>query len=110
VTICIPVTRDGQIDPRWGRAQRVAIASVKDGRVESWQEIDVGWGTAHDAGPEGQHHARVARFLQEHGVEVVVANHMGPGMAQMLSRMGIGVRLGASGNAREAVVGAARVN
>ena len=100
---CIPVTTDGAVDPRWGRAQRVAIAQLKDGAIDSWQEIDVGWGTAHDTAPEGQHHARVARFLQEHGVQTVVANHMGDGMAQMLAKMGIAVRLGAAGQAREAV-------
>jgi predicted Fe-Mo cluster-binding NifX family protein len=106
--ICVPITHDGQLDPRWGRAQRVAIASVDDGRVDGWQEFEVGWGTAHDAGPEGQHHARVARFLQEHAVETVVANHMGPGMTDMLAKMGIAVRLGASGPAREAVLAATR--
>lgn len=102
--ICIPVTPDGRIDPRWGRAQRLAIASVNAGRVDGWEEFDVGWGTLHDEGPEGTHHARVARFLQEHGVELVVADHMGPGMAQMLAKMGIAVRLGASGPARDAVL------
>lgn len=101
--VCIPVTTDGAVDPRWGRAQRVAIARVNGETIESWEEFDVGWGTAHDAGPEGQHHARVARFLQEHGVQTVVANHMGDGMTQMLAKMGIAVRLGAAGNARDAV-------
>lgn len=106
MTICIPVTPHGLVDPRWGRAQRVAIALVRGGRVESWEEFDVGWGTHHDAGPEGMHHARIARFLQDHGVEIVVANHMGAGMTQMLARMNIAVRLGASGAARDAVLSA----
>ena len=57
-----------------------------------------------DAGPEGGHHARVARFLQDHRIEVVVAHHMGEPMAQMLDRMGIDVRLGAGGDAGRAVV------
>jgi len=101
--VCIPVASDGRVDPRWGRAQRVAVARVNGGAIESWQEFDVGWGTLHDAGPEGQHHARIARFLQEHGVQSVVADHMGPGMTEMLAKMGIAVRLGAAGAAREAV-------
>jgi len=101
--ICIPVATDGSVDPRWGRAQRVAVARMNAGAIESWEEFDVGWGTAHDAGPEGQHHARVARFLRDHGVQTVVANHMGDGMSQMLVSMGIDVRLGAAGPAREAV-------
>ncbi len=110
MTICIPVTHDGLVDPRWGRAQRVAVASVTDGHVDGWEEFDVGWGSTHDQGPEGQHHARVARFLQEHGVQLVVANHMGPGMAQMLAKMGIAVRLGASGTARDAVLVGTKLN
>jgi predicted Fe-Mo cluster-binding NifX family protein len=108
--ICIPVQRDGAIDHGWGRAERVAVVSVNGGAIESWEEFDVGWGTQHDAGPEGQHHARIARFLQEHGVDAVVADHMGPPMAQMLKQMGITVRLGASGSAREAVLGGTRTN
>jgi predicted Fe-Mo cluster-binding NifX family protein len=101
--VCIPVAGDGSVDPRWGRAQRVAVAKVNGGAIESWEEFDVGWGTLHDAGPEGQHHARIARFLQEHGVQTVVAGHMGPGMTDMLAKMNIAVRLGAAGLAREAV-------
>ncbi len=104
--VCIPVMPDGSVDPRWGRAERVAVATVGAAGIESWQEFDVGWGTLHDAGPEGQHHARVARFLQEQHVELIVANHMGQGMAQMLPKMGIAVRLGAAGPARDAVIAA----
>ena len=102
--ICIPVTQDGLVDPRWGRADRVAVARVSGDHVDSWQEFDVGWGRLHDEGPEGLHHARVARFLQEHGIETVVAHHMGDGMTQLLAKMRIAVRLGASGRAREAVL------
>jgi predicted Fe-Mo cluster-binding NifX family protein len=101
--VCVPVDPDGSVDPRWGRAQRVAIATVVGGTIKSWQEFDVGWGTLHDAGPEGQHHARVARFLEEHGVQRVVAGHMGDGMRQMLAKMNIAVRVGATGPARQAV-------
>ena len=102
---CVPVLPSGQIDPRWGRAATVAIAHVDDGRVSAWQEFEVGWDELHDVGTEGGHHARVARFLKEHGVQAVVANHMGADMLTMLNRMGLTVRLGASGAAREAVVG-----
>lgn len=110
MTICVPIQTDGTIDPRWGRAERVAVVSVNGGAIDSWDEFDVGWGTQHDEGPEGQHHARIARFLQEHRVDTVLAGHMGPPMAQMLKQMGITVRLGAAGNAREAVLGGVRTN
>src|SRR5579859_2829845 len=104
MVVCVPVTTEGLIDPRWGRADRVAITEVAGDEIGAWQEYDVGWDALHDAGTEGSHHARVARFLQEHRVKGVVANHMGPPMAQMLERMGVKVWLGAMGDAGEAAV------
>ena len=104
--VCVPVSADGALDPRWGRADRVAIAEVAEGAIARWDEFDVLWGTLHDEGTEGSHHARVARFLRDHQVEVVVADHMGPPMVNMLEQMGVGVRLGASGDARGAVLAA----
>ena len=101
--IAVPVTSDGQVDPRWGRAARVAVARVDDGQIAAWDEHDVGWDELHDAGTEGGHHARIARFVIDHGITTVVANHMGPPMVQMLDAMGIDVRLGAAGSARLAV-------
>ena len=104
MVICVPVTTEGLIDPSWGRADRVAITEVTGDAIGAWQEYDVGWRELHDAGTDGSHHARVARFLQEHHVEAVVANHMGMPMVHMLERMGVKVRLGAIGDAREAAV------
>lgn len=101
--VCVPVTPGGDIDPRWGRAARVVVADVRDGEVTSWEEILVGWDELHDMGSEGGHHARVARFLQEHDTEVVVADHMGDPMLKMLAEMGVDVRLGLSGDARSAI-------
>lgn len=104
---CVPVTPTGEIDPRWGRAPRVAVVEVHEGRLVRWEEHDVAWDRLHDAGPEGSHHARVARFVKEHGVQIVIGHHMGSPMAQMLDRMGLEVRLGASGDAGRAVLYAA---
>lgn len=106
--ICVPIQFDGQVDPRWGRAARVAIGEMSDDALTAWHEFDVGWNDLHDQGTEGGHHARVARFLKAHGVEMVVAHHVGPEMVTMLDRMGLRVRLGASGDARQAVLRAAR--
>ena len=107
MVVCVPVMSDGQIDPRWGRAARVAILDVEDGAVAGWREFDVAWDDLHDLGTEGGHHARVARFLREQGVQTVLAHHMGPEMLHMLGRMGLTVRLGASGDARQAAMAAA---
>jgi predicted Fe-Mo cluster-binding NifX family protein len=104
MVICVPVTRDGSVDPRWGRADRVAIAEVTASGVGDWQEFDVGWSTLHDEGTEGSHHARVARFLLDHHVEAVVVDHMGEPMMRTLQQMGLEVHLGAGGNARHAAM------
>ena len=39
--VCIPVTDDGMVDPRWGKADRVAVAEVAGGSIVSWLEIEV---------------------------------------------------------------------
>ncbi len=103
MVVCVPVTVQGLIDPRWGRADRVAIADASSNGIADWQELEVGWGALHDGGSEGSHHARVARFLRDHQVDAVVANHMGMGMMRMLEQMGLKTYLGASGDARAAV-------
>jgi predicted Fe-Mo cluster-binding NifX family protein len=109
VIVCVPVTATGDVDPRWGRAERVAVARLEGGRITAWQEIDVAWDALHDVGTEGGHHARVARLLRDHGVEVVVAGHMGPPMVEMLGRLRTVATLGASGDARAAVEGVANL-
>jgi predicted Fe-Mo cluster-binding NifX family protein len=106
--VCIPVTADGWIDPRWGRATRVVIARVERSTVAGWQEYEVAWDVLHESEAEGTFHARVAQFLREHHVETVVAHHMGADMLNMLQRMGLQVRLGAEGDARAAAVAAER--
>lgn len=107
MVICVSLGPDGQVGGGWGRADRVAVADVRGGEITRWEELAVGWGGLHDAGPEGQHHARIAAFLQEHRVEAVVTGHMGPGMVQMLAKMRIAVQLGVGGRARDAAVSAA---
>ena len=100
--VCVPITADGQVGPRWGQADRVAVASVVDGEIVSWQEFTVGWGALHDQGTEGAHHARVARFLRDNQVEAVAVRHVGPGMQRMLGSMAIRLLDGLSGDARSA--------
>ena len=104
--VCVPITADGQVDPRWGRADRVAVAEVADGEIRDWQEFAVGWGTLHDQGTEGAHHARVARFLRENGVQAVAVDHVGAGMQRMLGSMAIRVVTSPGGDARSAALAA----
>ena len=100
---CAPVTAEGMIDPRWGRADWVALADVVDGEIMSWQVVEVSWSRLHDEGTPGSHHARVVTFLRDHGVEAVVVDHMGDGMVRMLDTMRLPVHSGAAGDARAAV-------
>lgn len=107
--LAIPVTGEGRVDPRWGRAHRVAVVRVAlprgsgPGRIEQWRDLEVGWDVAHDAGTHGSHHARVARFLLDNHVSAILVNHVGPPMARMLTTMGIQMVGVAGGDARAAV-------
>ena len=100
--VCVPVTSAGQVDPRWGRAERIAVAEVTGGEITSWQEHEVGWGSLHDQGTEGSHHARIARFLRDNQIEAVAVSHVGAGMERMLGTMGIRIVFGLGGDARAA--------
>jgi predicted Fe-Mo cluster-binding NifX family protein len=105
--VCVPVAPDGTVDGSWGRAPTVALMRVEDGAITHVDEHAVRWDELHDVGTEGGHHARIARFLRDNQVDVVVASHAGPPMVHMLGEMGIRTVFGASGDARAAVVAAA---
>lgn len=104
--VCVNVDEAGRVAGGWGRARRVALATVAGRAIVEWQEIDVLWDVSHDEGGEGSHHARIVRFLKEHGVEVAVTGHMGQPMQQVLTKLGVRVALGASGDARSAALAA----
>lgn len=104
VVVCVPVTADRRMAHGWGRARRLALVTVAAGRIVDWTEHEVRWDELHDVGTEGSHHARVVRFLREHRVEVVVAQHMGPPMTRTLGQLGIRCHLGADGDAEAAVL------
>lgn len=101
--VCVPVTEVGEVDPRWGRAARIAVATVDTDDITAWQEFEVFWDRLHDEGSSARHHARVARFLRDNHVEMVVAHHVGEGMVRMLDTMRVKVSLEATGDARTAV-------
>lgn len=104
--VCIPVAEDGQVGHSWGKARTVAVARVTDGAITAWQTETVQWDVSKEQGTEGAHHARVARFVRDHQVTDVLARHMGDGMENMLTKLGVRVRQGLSGDARDAVASA----
>src|ERR1019366_6128195 len=107
MVICLAVADDGCIDPRWGRAQRVVIATVEAGTIIGWEEFDVSWDALHDTGSEGAHHAREAPFLRQHPADNMLDHHMVERLARMLQKLGVTVRLVIVGDARRAVTPAA---
>ncbi len=104
--VVTPVDEAGHSAESWGRAQRVAVAEVSEGVISRWEEHHVGWDVSHDAGSHGSHHARVVRFLRDHGVEAVVVFHMGEGMVRVLGSMGIPILTATEGDARASVLAA----
>lgn len=91
-----------------GRAGVVAVAEVADGTVTAWTEHPVGWDVLHGQGAEGSHHARIVRFLREHGVQAVATGHVGAPMYHTLTKLGCTVLVGATGDARTAAITAAQ--
>ena len=105
--VLVNVTPAGQVGGGWGKAPRIAVAEVTDGAVTRWTEHDVAWDRLHDEGGEGSHHARIVRFVREHGAEVIVTGHMGPPMQHTLGKLGTRLVLGATGDAKAAALAAA---
>ncbi len=108
--IAVPVTADGLVDPRWGKAQTIAIAKITtdpDVQIELWEEHPVGWNVLHDQGAHGTHHARIVKFLKEHNVNAVVINHCGASIMNTMQKMGLVIAVEAVGPAKEVLIQAA---
>lgn len=108
MNLMIPVRPDGTVEPRFGKAPMVAVATVDpDGSILQWNSYQVDWERLHDLGTEGSHHARIVTFLREHEVDAVVATHVGPGMQRTLTAMGLPMLLATLPDARASVSAAA---
>ena len=107
LVVCIPVSTDRQMGHSWGKASRVAVVTVREGAITDWTEHAVAWDESHDLGTEGSHHARVVRFLLEQHITTVVAEHMGPPMANTIGKMGIDLHIGVSGSPEDAITAVA---
>ncbi|WP_257477444.1 NifB/NifX family molybdenum-iron cluster-binding protein [Acidipropionibacterium jensenii] len=90
MNLMIPVRPDATVEPRFGKDPMVAVARVDpDGTIQQWDTFQVDWDRLHDLGNEGSHHARIVTFLRDHGVDAVVATHVGAGMQRTLTSMGL---------------------
>jgi len=106
MNIATPVTATGQSGAAWGKAHWIGVATVEDGAVSAWQVHEVAWDVSHDEGTHGSHHARIVRFLKEHDIAVVVVDHMGPGMVQVMQTMQIPVLPASPGAAQASILAA----
>ncbi len=105
--VAVTLSGNGQVGRGMGRADTVAIATVENGEITDWTVHEVGWNALHDADGEGAHHARIVRFVRDHGVSAFVAGGAGAGMRTTMDKLGVTV-VAASGDARAAVLDAAR--
>lgn len=105
--LTVPVTSDGQVDRSFGKAVRMAVATVVDGELTDWQVNEVGWDVLHDQGEHGQHHARIVRFLKENGIQRVLFAHMGQPMQHTINKMGLELVQVGPMDAKDAIVQAA---
>jgi predicted Fe-Mo cluster-binding NifX family protein len=102
--LAIPVTPDGAVDHRWGRAHNVADVDVADDdTISSWKVHEVNWDELHDSGTHGAHHARIVRWLRENSIEAVIVNHCGQGMVNTMQKMGLLIVWDADGDAAACV-------
>lgn len=101
--IAIPVTPEGQVDPRFGKAHFVAVAEVNDDGTETtqWDVQEVNWDELHDIEPHGTHHGRIVRFLTDNNVDSVIINHAGESMLNTMAKMGLIIVTEAEGDAKE---------
>jgi predicted Fe-Mo cluster-binding NifX family protein len=105
--LATPVDGAGNSAAAWGRAHWIAVAEVRDDAIADWQVEEVSWDVLHDES-HGGHHARVVRFLLDHGIDAIVVDHVGEGMRRMLHRMKIPTLAATPGDAQASVLAAVR--
>ncbi len=105
--LTVPVTEEGLVDVKFGKAVTMAVATVVDEQITRWHLHEVGWDVLHDEGGHGQHHARIVRFLKDNEVQRVLFAHMGQPMLNTINKMGLELVQVGPMDAREAVVQAA---
>jgi len=103
MTVCVPVNTDGTIHNRLGQAPIVATCHIHDGEVTDWTEHAVGWDQTYGVDVLGVHHPAVIRFMQDQHVNTVVADNVCDSMQTVLTKLGLTLQTGITGDARSAV-------
>ncbi len=94
MVIAVP-HESGSVNQHFGRTREFLVASTQDGAIQERSVYEV---------PGMQHnHSALATFLQDRGVDVILAGGMGAPMREALERTGFEVICGVSGPAEEAV-------
>lgn len=102
--IALPTTPDGStMMGGWGRAVDLSLVDVADGTITAWNVVHVGWNESHDTAGEGRHHADIVRFCREREITDVIVTHMGQGMVNTLTKLGLHLHQTSSTDARASV-------
>ncbi len=117
--VAVAVLPNGNINAHFGRANKLAIATVEEKQIAGWEEIEVPFASTHgehnhdhehdhNHNHEHHQHAPVHResikdFLVNHHVNVVLLEHAGPGMQLVQEQTDIKIVVGAQGDAKSAI-------
>jgi predicted Fe-Mo cluster-binding NifX family protein len=85
--VCVAVTDEGLVDPRWRRTERMTIVKVEGGTILSSEKFAVSWGSLRQSGSERTHHSRVAHFLGQHRLDSLLTRDVGENMRHILDRV-----------------------
>jgi len=117
VKVAVAVLPNGMVNAHFGRANKLALATVENGQISKWEEVEVPFAESHgdhdhhhdhDHHDHEHHHAPdhhegIKNFLVEQGVDMVLLDHAGPGMQKVMNETDIKIVVGAKGNAKEVV-------
>lgn len=122
--VAVAVLPNGMINSHFGRAEKIALATIENKQIVDWQELEVPFADTHEDHGHHQHdhhdhdhdhhqhnhhhhgpgHVKgIKAFLVDQHVDLVLLDHAGPGMRTIQNEIEIKVVVGAKGNAKEAV-------
>lgn len=126
--IALATLPNGLVNTHLGRANLISIATIEDKQIVNWEEIEVPFGENHDRHHNHEHHAHhghghdnhhhhhhehgqgynhqesIRDFMVEQGINIVLAEHSGPGIKMALENANIElVVVDIKGKAKEVV-------